>query len=86
MRLFSIYHINFFTGLLLTPCVTRAQEPPPKPISVYVNPAQGLIFGAFFQGITGGTVINFIRMVPVLLPEVLCRRIWAIRSPLPFLK
>lgn len=33
-----------------------AQEPPPRPISIYVNPAQGLIFGAFFQGPTGGTV------------------------------
>jgi hypothetical protein len=34
-----------------------SQEPPPRPISIYVNPAQGLIFGAFFQGPTGGTVI-----------------------------
>jgi hypothetical protein len=34
-----------------------SQEPPPKPISIFVNPAQGLIFGAFFQGSTGGTVI-----------------------------
>jgi len=33
-----------------------AQEPPPKPISVYVNPAQGLIFGAFFTGSSGGTI------------------------------
>ena len=39
-------------------CVT-AQPPPPRPISIYVNPAQGLIFGAFFQGISGGTVILF---------------------------
>lgn len=53
-----IYHL-FFSGLLLAPCVARAQEPPPRPISVYVNPAQGLIFGAFFQGITGGTVILY---------------------------
>ncbi|WP_261387807.1 DUF4402 domain-containing protein [Chitinophaga pinensis] len=53
-----IYHL-FFSGLLLVPCVVRAQEPPPRPISVYVNPAQGLIFGAFFQGITGGTVILY---------------------------
>jgi len=36
-----------------------AQEPPPRPIAVYVNPAQGLIFGAFFQGMSGGTVIIY---------------------------
>lgn len=38
---------------------TAAQPPPPRPIAVYVNPAQGLIFGAFFQGIAGGTVIVY---------------------------
>ncbi|UPK72681.1 DUF4402 domain-containing protein [Chitinophaga filiformis] len=52
-----------FTGLpvLLLHITTavKAQEPPPRPISVYVNPAQGLIFGAFFQGATGGTVTVF---------------------------
>ncbi|WP_165806675.1 DUF4402 domain-containing protein [Chitinophaga parva] len=37
----------------------HAQEPPPQPIAVYVNPAQGLIFGAFFQGSSGGTVIIY---------------------------
>jgi hypothetical protein len=36
-----------------------AQPPPPRPIAVYVNPAQGLIFGAFFQGASGGTVILY---------------------------
>lgn len=36
-----------------------AQELPPRPIAVYVNPAQGLIFGAFFQGNTGGNVIIY---------------------------
>jgi hypothetical protein len=36
-----------------------AQQPPPRPISVYVNPAQGLIFGAFYQGNSGGTVTIF---------------------------
>jgi len=34
----------------------RAQEPPPRPISVHVDPGQGLIFGAFFLGTSGGTV------------------------------
>jgi hypothetical protein len=42
--------------LFYIPESASAQEPPPRPISVYVNPAQGLIFGAFFQGVTGGTV------------------------------
>jgi hypothetical protein len=37
----------------------QAQPPPPRPISIYVNPAQGLIFGAFFQGASGGTVIVY---------------------------
>ncbi len=36
-----------------------AQQPPPRPLNIYVNPAQGLIFGAFFQGVTGGTVIVY---------------------------
>lgn len=53
-----IYRL-FCTGLLLTPALLHGQEQPPKPISVYVNPAQGLIFGAFFQGVTGGTVTIF---------------------------
>ena len=60
MRLVFCKYKLLCTGLLfLLLHVTqsaRAQEPPPRPISVYVNPAQGLIFGAFFQGVTGGTV------------------------------
>ena len=35
----------------------RAQQPPPRPISVSANPALGLRFGAFFQSTSGGTVI-----------------------------
>lgn len=42
--------------LLFLQLPAHAQEPPPRPISIFVNPAQGLIFGAFFQGPTGGTV------------------------------
>src|SRR5882757_9449590 len=45
--------------LLLYGGTVQAQPPPPRPINVFVNPAQGLIFGAFFQGVTGGTVILF---------------------------
>lgn len=37
----------------------QAQPPPPRPVSVYVNPAQGLIFGAFFHGMSGGSVIIY---------------------------
>ncbi len=36
-----------------------AQQLPPRPLSVYVNPAQPLSFGAFFQGQTGGSVIIY---------------------------
>jgi len=45
-----LFGISFFV---------TAQPPPPRPISIYVNPAQGMIFGAFFQGISGGTVTVF---------------------------
>jgi hypothetical protein len=47
---------------LLLLCIylpARAQEPPPRPVAVYVDPSQGLIFGAFFQGVSGGTVIIY---------------------------
>ena len=43
--------------LLCSSLITDAQEPPPRPITVSVNPAQGLMFGAFFQGLAGGTVV-----------------------------
>jgi uncharacterized protein DUF4402 len=33
-----------------------AQEQPPRPISVYVSPVQGLSFGAIILGTSGGTV------------------------------
>ncbi|MBW8687427.1 DUF4402 domain-containing protein [Chitinophaga rhizophila] len=52
------YHLLYLALLLITSAV-YAQEQPPRPITVYVNPAQGLIFGAFFQGVTGGTVILY---------------------------
>ena len=45
--------------LLVYGLSVQAQPPPPRPINVFINPAQGLIFGAFFQGVTGGTVILF---------------------------
>lgn len=52
-RLFLTTQIIFllagFSGI-------RAQEPPPRPIRVEVT-AQSLSFGAFYQGIAGGTVV-----------------------------
>lgn len=46
--------------LLLIGCLhAGAQQLPPRPISIFVNPAQGLIFGAFFQGVSGGMVIIY---------------------------
>jgi hypothetical protein len=51
----------FYMSILLLCCSfsVKAQPPPPRPISIFVNPAQGLIFGAFFQGASGGTVIVY---------------------------
>ena len=34
-----------------------AQEKPPRPVKIFVNPSQGLIFGAFAQTGSGGTVV-----------------------------
>lgn len=45
--------------LLLTYLCVSAQQQPPRPVAIYVNPSQGLIFGAFFQGLSGGTVIIY---------------------------
>jgi hypothetical protein len=51
-----MYTVVGLTGLSFA---ATAQPPPPRPIAVYANPAQGLIFGAFYQGSSGGTVILF---------------------------
>lgn len=48
--------------LMAIPVAVNAQQPPPvppRPIVVFANPEQGLIFGTFFRGTTGGTVIIF---------------------------
>lgn len=45
--------------LLFSYSEAKGQELPPRPISVYVNPAQGLNFGAFYHGTAGGTVIIY---------------------------
>jgi hypothetical protein len=54
-----ILKIPSYILILFAQLSAHAQEPPPRPIAVFVNPAQGLIFGAFFQGPTGGTVNIF---------------------------
>ena len=51
------YSIYISVALLFCSLAVTAQPPPPRPIAVYANPAQGMIFGAFFQGASGGTVI-----------------------------
>jgi hypothetical protein len=55
------FHALSCTLLLLCVMCTKAisQTKPPTPFSIYVNPAQGLYFGAFFTGATGGTVIIY---------------------------
>ena len=53
--------------ILLTICstmifiVVKAQnpQPPPRPLQVYVDPQQGLVFGSVFRGPTGGSVIIY---------------------------
>jgi hypothetical protein len=53
--------IVFSIGFFLVAFSANAQDPenPPRPVVIYVNPAQGLNFGAFYQGGTGGTVIVY---------------------------
>lgn len=45
--------------LLLCNEKAYAQPQPPKPFAIYTNPAQGLFFGAFYHGLTGGTIIIY---------------------------
>jgi hypothetical protein len=53
------YTLYISLAILVCSFAATAQPPPPRPIAVYANPAQGMIFGAFFQGSSGGTVILF---------------------------
>lgn len=52
-------HIFLCLSVLLKAGQIFAQEAPPKPISIYADPSQGLNFGSFYQGISGGTVTIF---------------------------
>lgn len=49
--------IVFFT--VSFPVLAQTPENPPRPVVIYVNPAQGLNFGAFYQGGAGGSVIVY---------------------------
>lgn len=51
--------LHLLAMLLLCISNVNAQELPPRPIAIYVNPAQGLNFGAFFQGTAGGSVLLY---------------------------
>ncbi len=53
--------ITYTICLLLLRSTLFAQTPPqpPRPIAVFANPEQGLIFGTFFRGNTGGSVIIY---------------------------
>jgi hypothetical protein len=42
--------------LLFCFSTSHAQVQPPRPLNIFVNPAQPLSFGAFYQGSLGGTV------------------------------
>jgi hypothetical protein len=48
-------------SVLLLQVSLHAQQPPlpPSPIAIFVNPQQGLIFGTFFRGNSGGSVIIY---------------------------
>ncbi|MCJ7821255.1 MAG: DUF4402 domain-containing protein [Bacteroidales bacterium] len=68
MRLPSIIHTTghhnkrtavIMILLLCAGFIVRAQELPPRPITVTVNMSQNLAFGAFTHGISGGTVIIY---------------------------
>jgi hypothetical protein len=51
--------VTAYAASLLCGLSAFAQQKPPRPITIYVNPAQGLSFGAFVQGSTGGSVIIY---------------------------
>lgn len=58
-RSFFIFLKGVLLLLVLVCCAAslRAQENPPHPIKVFVDPTQGMLFGAFYQSGLGGTVI-----------------------------
>lgn len=58
----SVKQVLFLSTVVILDCLplfSSAQEAPPKPIIIYANPAQGLNFGTFTHGPSGGTVIIY---------------------------
>ena len=51
-----VIFMTVFLAMLLFQQEAKAQQKPPRPISVIVNPIDGLSFGSFYQGISGGSV------------------------------
>lgn len=56
---FPVIFMMGFLALVAILQQAKAQVKPPRPIAVYVNLAQGLSFGAFYQGVSGGNVIIY---------------------------
>ena len=52
-----IFMVLLFGCMGLSHIQAMAQEKPPRPISVFT--AQNMSFGAFFEGVSGGTVLLF---------------------------
>jgi hypothetical protein len=55
----AFWLISAVITVLISQSAARAQQLPPGPLSVFVNPAQPLSFGAFYQGPSGGSVIVY---------------------------
>jgi hypothetical protein len=74
------------TGVVLLFCHSKAkgQELPPRPISVYVNPAQVLNFGAFYHGTAGGSVIIYPNGSRSVTGDVVQANMGSIYSPALF--
>ena len=51
--------IGFFWCSAMISINAQQPPPPPRPISVYANPQQGLVFGTVFRGPTGGNIIIY---------------------------
>jgi hypothetical protein len=70
--------------LLFSHSKAKGQELPPRPISVYVNPAQGLNFGAFYHGNTGGNVFIYANGSRSVTGDVIQANMGALYSPALF--
>lgn len=70
--------------LLLSHPKAKGQELPPRPISVFVNPAQGLSFGAFYHGNTGGSVLIYPNGSRSVTGDVVQANMGSIYSPALF--